>query len=76
MDLHLYDRINRLRQLKADFGLSQERIAQHTNPKRSRVTVARVYSATDDRYITESNVDSIEGAINKILDEYRKKLCK
>lgn len=76
MDTALFKRIEKIRGLKEEFGLDQERIAQHTDPHRSRVTVAKVFSGNDERYVTETNVEAVEKAIDKILDEYRKKLCK
>lgn len=56
--------------------MDQQRIADNTEPARTRVTVARVLSGQDERYLTESNVAAIEKGIEKILAEYRKKLCK
>jgi len=76
MDASLQKRIDEIRRLKEEFGLDQQRIAENTQPARTRVTVARVLSGQDERYLTESNVAAIEKGIGKILDEYRKKLCK
>ncbi len=76
MDKQLADRIKKLKELKERFGLDQQRIADNTEPKRTRVTVARVLSGQDERYVTETNVEAVEKAINKVLDEYRQNLCK
>jgi hypothetical protein len=76
MDVALQKRLDEIRRLKEEFGLDQQRIAENTEPPRNRVTVARVLSGQDERYMTESNVAAIEKGIEKILDEYRKKLCK
>ncbi len=76
MDASLQKRLDEIRRLKEEFGLDQQRIADNTEPVRTRVTVARVLSGQDERYLTESNVAAIEKGIGKILDEYRKKLCK
>lgn len=76
MDQSLQERIDKIRQLKEQFNLDQKNIADYTQPKRTRVTVARVLSGQDERYLTETNVEAIEKAIESILNEYRKKLCK
>jgi predicted transcriptional regulator len=76
MDASLQRRIDEIRRLKDEFGLDQQRIADNTEPTRTRVTIARVLSGQDERYLTESNVAAIEKGIEKILAEYRKKLCK
>ncbi len=76
MDASLQKRIDEIRRLKEEFGLDQQRIADNTEPARTRVTVARVLSGQDERYLTESNVAAIEKGIKKILAEYRKKLRK
>ncbi len=75
MDSSLQKRLEKIRQLKEEFGLDQQRIAENTEPSRNRTTVARVLAGTDERYLTESNIDAVERGIEKILDEYRKKLC-
>jgi hypothetical protein len=76
MDASLQKRIEAIRQLKEDFNLDQQTIANNCDPKRSRVTVATVLSGSDERYLTDSNVAAIEKGIEKILEEYRKKLCR
>lgn len=73
-DISLQKRIARLAALKEEFGLSQERIAEKAGL--NRVTIAKVLTAKDERYHTESNVVAVEKAIEKVLEEYRKKLCK
>ncbi|MDJ1481868.1 hypothetical protein QNI16_15310 [Cytophagaceae bacterium YF14B1] len=73
MDSTLEKRIEKLRKLKDEFNLDQKTIAKYAD--RGRTTVALVMAGTDDRYLTEGNVDAIEKGIEKILDEYRQKLC-
>jgi hypothetical protein len=76
MDVGLKVRLEKIRQLKGEFGLDQQRIADFCDPPRNRTTVAKVLGGTDERYVTETNVEAIEKGIEKLLDEYRKKLCK
>lgn len=76
MDNELQKRLEKIRQLKEEFRLDQQTIANYCDPPRSRVTVALVLSGNDDRYLTETNVAAIERGIEKILDEYRRKLCR
>ncbi len=75
MDNELQKRLDKIRQLKEEFRLDQQTIANYCEPPRSRVTVALVLSGNDQRYLTETNVVAIEKGIGKILDEYRRKLC-
>jgi hypothetical protein len=76
MDLGLKQRLDKIRQLKDEFGLDQQRIADFCEPPRNRTTVAKVLGGTDERYFTESNLEAIEKGIDRLLDEYRKKLCR
>jgi len=73
MDTTLIKRVERLRTVKEDFNLDQQKIADYSG--RSRTTVGYVFSAKDERYVTESNIAAIEAGIEKILAEYRQKLC-
>jgi hypothetical protein len=75
MDIDLKKRLDKIRILKEDFNLDQQTIAGNCEPKRNRVTVATVLSGNDERYLTKSNIEAIEKGIDKILNEYRKKLC-
>jgi hypothetical protein len=78
MNQHLETRIEKIKQLKDKFNLDQQNIANHTNPKRTRETVAHVLIGQDERYLTESNVcfQLIFQLKAYILNEYRKNLCK
>ncbi len=76
MDIALKTRLEKIKQIKEEFGLDQQRIADYSEPARNRTTVAKVLGGTDERYLTESNIAAIETGIQKILDEYRKVLCK
>jgi hypothetical protein len=76
MDIDLKNRLEKIRQMKKEFNLDQQTIANNCEPSRSRVTVASVLSGTDERYLTESNIAAVERGIEKLLDDYRKKLCK
>ncbi len=76
MDVQLQKRLEKIRQLKEDFKLDQQTIADNCEPVRNRVTVALVLKGSDERYLTESNIAAIEKGIEKILNEYRRKLCK
>jgi hypothetical protein len=75
VDNDLQKRLEKIRQLKEEFRLDQQTIANYCEPSRSRVTVALVFSGNDERYLTETNIAAIEKGIGKILDEYRRKLC-
>jgi hypothetical protein len=75
VDSDLQKRLTKIRQLKQEFRLDQQTIANCCDPLRSRATVALVLNGNDERYLTESNVSAIEKGIGKILDEYRRKLC-
>jgi DNA transposition AAA+ family ATPase len=74
MDAALAKRIERIKQVTEEFDLNQSRIAEYA--ERSRTTVTKLFGGLDERYLTESNVAAIEKGIEKILEEYRKKLCK
>jgi hypothetical protein len=76
MDTGILKRLDEIRRLKDEFGIDIQKITDASEPQRNRTTVAKVLSGQDERYLTESNVAAIEKGIGKILDEYRKKLCK
>jgi hypothetical protein len=76
MELEKKARLEKIRSLKEEFGLDQKRIADNCEPPRDRVTVAKLLSGTDERYLTETNIAAVEKGIEKLLDEYRKKLCR
>lgn len=76
MDTGILKRLDEIRRLKDEFGIDIQKITDASEPQRNRTTVAKVLSGQDERYLTESNVAAIERGIEKILDEYRKKLCK
>jgi hypothetical protein len=76
MDTGILKRLEEIRRLKDEFGIDIQKITDASEPKRNRTTVAKVLSGQDERYLTESNVAAIERGIEKILEEYRKKLCK
>jgi hypothetical protein len=76
MDIQLQKRLDTIRQLKEEFRLDQQSIADNCEPSRNRITVALVLKGLDERYLTETNIAAIEKGIGKILDGYRKKLCK
>jgi hypothetical protein len=76
MDTGILKRLDEIRRLKDEFGIDIQKITDASEPQRNRTTVAKVLSGQDERYLTESNVAAIEKGIEKILDEYRKKLCK
>jgi hypothetical protein len=73
MDAHLQRRIDGIKQLAEEFNLNQTKIGEYA--ERSRTTVTKVFGGLDERYLTESNVAAIEQGIERILGEYRKKLC-
>ena len=76
MDTGILKRLDEIRRLKDEFGIDIQKITDASEPQRNRTTVAKVLSGQDERYLTESNVAAIEKGIEKILEEYRKKLCK
>lgn len=76
METDLRPRLEEVRRLKEEFGIDIQKITDFSEPQRNRTTVAKVLSGQDERYLTESNVAAIEKGIEKILEEYRKKLCK
>ncbi len=76
METDLRRRLEEVRRLKEEFGIDIQKITDFSEPQRNRTTVAKVLSGQDERYVTESNVAAIEKGIEKILDEYRKKLCR
>ncbi len=76
METDLRRRLEEVRRLKEEFGIDIQKITDFSEPQRNRTTVAKVLSGQDERYVTESNVAAIEKGIEKILEEYRKKLCK
>ncbi len=76
METGLKGRLAEIRRLKEEFGIDIQRITNFSEPQRNRTTVAKVLSGQDERYVTESNIAAIEKGIEKILNEYRKKLCK
>jgi len=76
MDIQLQKRLDTIRRLKEEFWLDQQTIPHNCEPSRNLITVALVLKGSDDRYLTETNVAAIEKGIKKILDGYRKKLCK
>ncbi len=73
MDANLQRRIDRIKQLAEEFNLNQTKIGEYA--ERSRTTVTKVFGGQDERYLTESNVSAIEQGIERILGEYRRKLC-
>jgi hypothetical protein len=75
MDNSLETRLERLRKTAKQYEMSTTKIAAYCVPTRNRTTVAKVVSGSDPRYLTEGNVSAIETAIEKILQEYRQKLC-
>ncbi len=76
MEIELQKRLEKIRQLKEEFNLDQKTIAEHCEPSRTRVTVGLVLSGSDGRYLTEGNISAVEKGIERILNEYRNKLCK
>jgi hypothetical protein len=74
METGLLTRLVKIRETIEEFNLDQQKIADYS--ERNRVTVSRVLGGKDERYVTETNVEAIEKGIEKLLDEYRKKLCK
>ncbi len=74
METGLINRIVRIRTTIDEFNLDQQKIADYS--ERNRVTVSRVLGGKDERYVTETNVGAIEKGVEKLLNEYRRKLCK
>jgi len=68
-------RIQTIRQQTEQFGITRPRLAEASGL--SLTTVKKTLSpvGADKRYLTESNVSAIETGIEKILEEYRQKLC-
>lgn len=73
MNADLQRRIDRIKQLAEEFNLNQTKIGEYA--ARSRTTVTKVFGGQDERSLTESNVAAIEQGIERILGEYRRKLC-
>lgn len=74
MDTSLAKRIDSIKEKLEYFDISSRKLAKSAN--RSHVTISYLLNGSDDRYITETNVQAIEEGIEKILDKYREKLCK
>ncbi len=73
MDISLDKRIESLKGKMTEFGIDHKRLA--TYAERNYVTISRVLNGKDERYATESNISALEGGLEKILNEYRQKLC-
>jgi len=72
MDLLLQQRLEKVKELKASFDITFQRISDASGLHRDAVQHAM---AGRKYYVTEGNISAIEAGIENILKEYRQRLC-
>ncbi|MDJ1480384.1 hypothetical protein QNI16_07805 [Cytophagaceae bacterium YF14B1] len=72
-DVNISNRLSTLHKRLDEFGVSYQRLAEYSG--RSKTTIAKMFGSNDDRYKTDGNVTAAEQELEKLLDEYRAKLC-
>ncbi|MDJ1481737.1 hypothetical protein QNI16_14650 [Cytophagaceae bacterium YF14B1] len=72
-DIQAQNRLTALKQKMDEFGVSYQRLADYS--ERSLTTISKMFGSNDTRYKTDGNISAAEQGLEKILDEYRAKLC-